>query len=340
MFCYKKILRVTYFIILCLLSSNSYSLKDEEKMILDIKSYLVNLKKIIAYSTGWNLTTKLVKLLANSIYLHHNNWEVEMYNIESFMKNGLPENIDAVLSYGILRNTGLVFREAAKNNIDRYYMDHAFFDAGFKNDGWLRIIKNSQTTNKILDSPEDRWKSFFEEKYYLRPWKKNIDRGKKILIIPPTSAICWYFNAHNWLKDLLKFFEKNFGGEFLRKIKIREKPNEPIVDKNGNFLGLDEKKIHNQSSLQDDLKDANLVIAYNSQVSLEATIQGIPVIVDKHNCCWPISFSLEDICKDINNEIFDVEPDRLSLVKWLSYCQFNYKEIKDGAAWEIINKLQ
>ena len=67
---------------------------------------------------------------------------------------------------------------------------------------------------------------------------------------------------------------------------------------------------------------------------------GIPVIVDNHNCCWPISYSLNDITNDLFNHKFEIEPDRLSLVKWLSCCQFNYTEMKNGSAWRTINQLQ
>ncbi len=298
------------------------------------------MKKLIAYSTGWNLTTKLVKVLANAVFLHDKNWEVEMYDINNFTLYGLPKNIDAVLSYGILRNTGKMFKQAAKSNIDRYYMDHAYFDAGFKNHFWMRVLKNKHTMNIIKETSGTRWKEFFSSNYRLKNWKKNSERGKNILIIPPTKAICWYFDQHDWLNNLIKFFEKKFDKPFLNKIKIREKPNEPIVDKDGNFIGLDIKKVADQSPLKEDLKEANIVIAYNSQVALEATIQGIPVIVDNHNCCWPISYSLNDITNDLFNHKFEIEPDRLSLVKWLSCCQFNYTEMKNGSAWRTINQLQ
>ena len=56
--------------------------------------------------------------------------------------------------------------------------------------------------------------------------------------------------------------------------------------------------------MQEDLDNSSIVIAYNSQVALEATIKGIPVIVNENNACHSISFSLNDINSDLNNRKF------------------------------------
>ena len=95
-----------------------------------------------------------------------------------------------------------------------------------------------------------------------------------------------------------------------------------------------------QNSIEDDLENAAVVIAFNSHVSIEATLKGIPVIVDKNNPCWNISYKLSDINEGLNNYKFDQEPDRLKLFKWLCYCQYNINEVKNGLAWELIEKFQ
>jgi hypothetical protein len=64
------------------------------------------------------------------------------------------------------------------------------------------------------------------------------------------------------------------------------------------------------------------------------------VIVNQHNCCFGLSFKLSDLKQGISNPIFDKEPDRLNLCKWLSYCQFKLEEIKSGFAWKTINNFQ
>ena len=64
-------------------------------------------------------------------------------------------------------------------------------------------------------------------------------RKKNILIIPPTSAICWYFSCHEWLKDLLNILKHKLNSKLFSNIKIRFKPNEPLVDINEIFLELE-----------------------------------------------------------------------------------------------------
>ena len=64
------------------------------------------------------------------------------------------------------------------------------------------------------------------------------------------------------------------------------------------------------------------------------------MIVDKHNSCFELSFKLSDLNKGLNNPDFEIEPNRLGLFKWLSYCQFKLDEIKSGFAWKTINNFQ
>ena len=194
--------------------------------------------------------------------------------------------------------------------------------------------------NYIKQVSSFRWDKFFSDKYKISPWKTYHERGKNILIIPPTNAISWYFNERNWENKILTDLRNYLPKETYKLIKIRVKPNEPIVDDKGNYLGIRQNKTINNVSLEEELKNSSLVIAYNSQVALEATLRGIPVIVNQHNCCYSISFKLSDLEKGVNNPIFDKEPDRINLFRWLSYCQFKFEEIKNGFAWKTINNFQ
>ena len=113
-----------------------------------------------------------------------------------------------------------------------------------------------------------------------------------------------------------------------------------LLIRNGNFLGIKQHDEVQNISLEEDLKNASIIIAYNSQVALDASLKGIPVIVDKNNCCFELSFKLSDLNKGLNNPDFEIEPNRLGLFKWLSYCQFKLDEIKSGFAWKTINNFQ
>ena len=265
-------------------------------------------------------------------------WTPYLINIDEYLKFGLPKNIDAISVFGILRGTGKALLEAKKKGIDSYYFDHSYFDAGYKENHWVRICKNAHSMNYLKDSSPKRWLENFDKLYQIQNWKKSNSKRKNILIIPPTSAICWYFSCHEWLKELMDILKHKLNSKLLSNIKIRVKPNEPLVDINGNFLGIRNSNNICGTSLQEDLNNSLIVIAYNSQVALEATIRGIPVIVNENNACHSISFSLNDINSNLNNRIFFKEPDRKKLFNWLSNNQFKLEELKNGFAWEMLNK--
>jgi hypothetical protein len=298
------------------------------------------MNKILVYKTDYTLTANILNFFSDSINKYIKGWKSECVHIENFIQHGIPEDVNAIATFGILRGTGHLLKEAAANNIDRYFIDHAYFEPGYEGKCWLRISKNKHTINYIKDISSYRWDNFFSEKNTIKPWQKFEQRGSQILIIPPTNAICWYFDEHKWEENILNYLKKTVNRENYKNIKIRYKPNEPIVDKNGHYLGLRQNSKIENVPLEDDLKNSSLVIAYNSQVALDATLKGIPVIVDKHNSCFEISFKLSDIEKGLNNPVFDIEPDRLGLCKWLSYCQYNLEEIKSGFAWKTIHNFQ
>ena len=298
------------------------------------------MKKIIAYKTDIQLTANIIENFSDSINKYIKGWSSSCLPVNDFLNKGIPKDIDAVATLGILRGAGHLLKEAAKKNIDRYYIDHAYFCSGYEGDCWLRISKNRHTMNYVREVSSFRWEKFFSKKYKIMPWKTFEQRGNSILIIPPTNAICWYFNEYDWEKNILTELKKIINEECFKKVKVRTKPNEPIVDKSGNYLGLKQNQYTEKISLEEDLNNASIVIAYNSQVALEATLKGIPVIVDKHNSCFGLSFKLTDLEKGLNNPDFDIEPNRLHLFKWLSYCQFNLSEIKNGFAWKTINNFQ
>ena len=294
---------------------------------------------LIAYLTEHQTSQELIKRFSKGISKSDKNWNVELKSINDFFQNGLPKNVDGVLIHGILRGTGHVIREAIKSKIDYYYIDHAYFNAGYKGQFWNRISKNNLSINYSKNVSDERWKIFSKD-LKIKPWRKENERGKNILIIPPTSAIKWFFNVKDWYKNLIIYLAKNYGDDFLKKVKVRIKPNEPIVDENGNLLGIKELKKEHEIPIEEDLENASLVIAFNSNVALEATRKGIPVIVDNSNACNSISFYISDLNSSLDNPKFNQEPDRINLFKWLSYCQFNINEIENGTAWDIIQTYQ
>jgi len=292
-------------------------------------------KRIVCYDTDRKLTSQIVRRFAQSINQAGTDYAAECRTLDDFRQHGIPAGTDMVCSLGILRGTGLIMKTAASRGINRLYMDHAYFDSGYKGKGWLRMTYNGHTMTRINPASNIRWKGNFKNTNNVLEWKQAHQRGQNILILPPTNAICWYFDAYGWLEETIQTVKKHLPPEEHHLIKVRQKPMDPVVDKLGNLIG---KESHPEDcSLQEDLDNARVVVAYNSMVTVEATRQGIPVITSHHNACAPISFNFKNITQP---ERLDQEPDRRDLFYWLSCCQFSEKERVNGVAWNHILRYQ
>jgi len=299
-------------------------------------------KKLIVYGTGRSKTSQIMREFGMGVNFSGSNYIAEYREIQDFLSRSIPPSTDAIATLGILRGTGLALQTAAQLGIDRYYVDHSYFDPGYGGKCWLRISKNRHTMNYVPDTEisKDRWKAYFSETNPVYPWRTRQNRGNFILVLPPSHAVQWYFNANDWCDKIINRLKELLPEEQHKLIKIRIKPNEPIVDKAGNLIRMDTHANENQMPLEYDLANSNIVIAYNSNVALQATLLGIPVITNKHCSVYPVSFTLEDLKLGVDNEKFDTEPQRAKLFHWLSQCQFKRQEIRNGKFWNNILEHQ
>jgi hypothetical protein len=303
-------------------------------------------KNLVCYTTEKTGTTKIVqKFAAGVASLGSDKWTARVVNIGDFKSSGHPPDTDAIATLGILRGTGLALQSAAAAGIDRYYIDHAYFNPGYASKknikkGWMRITKNKHTMNTLPkgEVSSENWKANFKHNNPIHAWKTRLERGDRILVLPPSNAIQWYFNVPAWEEQVVNHLKRILPTELHKLIKVRRKPKEPIVDKLGNLLRLDTSVEDDSVTLEEDLVESNVVVAYNSMVALKATLMGIPVITNQHNCCYPISFKVKDIQPDMSNLNFDVEPNRTKLVRWLSQCQFSNDQIHSGIAWTMLQE--
>ena len=303
-------------------------------------------KNLVCYTTEKTGTTKIVqKFAAGVASLGSDKWIARVVNIGDFKSSGHPPDTDAIATLGILRGTGLALQSAAAAGIDRYYIDHAYFNPGYASKknikkGWMRITKNKHTMNTLPkgEVSSENWKANFKHNNPIHAWKTRSERGDRILVLPPSNAIQWYFNVPAWEEQVVSHLRRILPIELHKLIKVRRKPKEPIVDKLGNLLRLDTSVEDDSVTLEEDLLESNVVVAYNSMVALKATLMGIPVITNQHNCCYPISFKVKDIQPDMSNLNFDVEPNRTKLVRWLSQCQFSNDQIHSGIAWTMLQE--
>lgn len=283
---------------------------------------------LIVYSTGRPLTTEITVAFARGVIKSETGWNVKHVPIEQFLtEKQIPDNTHAVATLGILRGTGLMLKQAKKQGIDYYYMDHAYYNPGYSGKGWMRITKNAHTCNTLRTVPNKVFESY--DKYHIQNWRNNLQRGKKILVLPPTDAVSWFFDARDWEKRTVdKILQVMPDAE----IVVRHKPNEPMVDEQGFLLQLETREqAKNHPPLEEQLNDCFCVVAYNSMVALQATLMGIPVIVSENSCCTHISFELDDLATP---NVFDRAPiKREKLVLWLGHNQWKRRSIEDGSAW-------
>lgn len=296
-------------------------------------------RKIIVYDTDRDLTTNIVLKFAQGVGAAGAGWEVRFQKIDRFRKKGLDKSlrpgVDAVASLGILRGTGEMFKAAAAAGIDYYYMDHAYFNAGYGGDNWMRIVRNGHSMTTFQRSSAERFQKFFAATNTIQPWRNNLQRGDRIVVCPPTHAVSWYTGVgETWTENVIRQLKSILPENQHHRIVVRAKPSEPVVDARGNLLEF--RQNTSSGSLDDDLKDAQCAIVYNSMVAVTASLRGIPVIVGDQSCCLPISFKIHDI---ENPQTFNQEPkNRTQLMHWLANNQWNLTEISNGTAWRMLQE--
>ena len=301
--------------------------------------------KLYVFDTQRKITTDVTIAFARGV-AHHNNltqgpWEVRHIPIQNFLDNGMPGDLkpgeDAVATLGILRGTGLMLKQAKHQGLDYYYMDHAYFNPGYNGKGWMRISKNGHSCPIIRECDKDKFKGFHNNHgHTIEPWRTNEQRGDKILVLPPTNAVAWFFDEPDWAQNTVATLKNILPPEQHTRIVVRNKPKEPVVDARGFLKHLKINDMNGSTPIQQDLEDAQCVVAYNSMVALQATMMGIPVIASENSPCARISFALDDIA---NPQVFNQEPqNRHKLVYWLAYNQWKMRDIENGKAWQMLQE--
>jgi hypothetical protein len=151
-------------------------------------------------------------------------------------------------------------------------------------------------------------------------------KKKPILILPPSDAVTRTFNEHYWLKQTI--------------IELRKYTDRPIMirQKNGPVMNAEmtktvrRKSFHYAETAIEQIENSYCVVAYNSNLAIDALIKGIPVICTKNCAAWPVSNRFENI----ENLI---EYKRLPLFVSLSWGQYNLSEIENGIAQRNLSRL-
>lgn len=208
--------------------------------------------------------------------------------------------VETPVVYGVLRGAGDIIKNCWATDRDFYHIDNGYLG---KRGIDYRISLNNLYAKY---NPSLKLKAKYKFNIEDRP------RGDKVLIIPPTDAMAWMANTtvDDWLKDITFKIKKHTD----REIIIRQK---------GTLVPLEK-----------DLNKANSVVAqYSTRVATDAALRGIPVhMTDGHLSC--VSFKMSDIDNP------KIEFDRKDFFNFISNCQFNIDEIKNGTWIQKVKELQ
>ena len=217
-------------------------------------------------------------------------------------------------------------KQCLDNNIDFYYIDTGYMGC-YPQKNWHRFIKNNFQTLDHLNEKQldflhdlkvfkDRFRKITGTRYDEYKPTKQI-KGDNILLIPPSAKVlrCLTLNGHVGVK---KYSD--------RQVIVRQKPNRDDRTKRGKNLidQIKNDKIH-------------CLIAFNSIAAFEAIQSGCPAITLGPNSA---SYLAEKEIKNIEKPYFADEDKIRQHSLYLSACQFNREEFKNGFAVKMIDRLQ
>ena len=186
------------------------------------------------------------------------------------------------------------------------------------------------TGNYFTDNVDpSRWHQIKRDiGFDLQPWS---NKGKHILIclqrnggwsMKGLDVMQW---CHNTINEIKKYSD--------RPIVVRAHPGDKKAQQYLK-LNLPNVKISSASSILDDLEKAWATVVYNSSPAVASAIEGVPVFVTDSN---PKISQAYDVC---NTDLSQIEnpnrPDRQRWIEKLAMCHFNFNDLQNGTAWNII----
>lgn len=181
------------------------------------------------------------------------------------------------------------------------FVDAAYFDGGRGTTRHrFRVTPAAYLQNWTAQAKPDRWLDLGIE---MKPWRED---GRWILVCPPSSpAVEALFGVDGWLAKTLDVL----GQHTDRPIKVRRKGD--------------------AETLSDALADAHAVVAFQSNVAVEAALAGVPVFVDPVSAAAPVGRS------DLTMIETPWRPDREAWAWSLAWGQFTVPEMSSGLAWRV-----
>ena len=230
-------------------------------------------------------------------------------------------------------------KQCLDNNIDFYYIDTGYMGC-YPQKNWHRFTKNNLQTldhlnYKQLDFLTDvkvlkkRFKDITNIDYDNYKPKRPVE-GESILIIPPSLNTIRGLKVMKHMdfdqEHYINFISKEIRKYTDKKIIVRQKPNRKERTLNGKTLPsqLKKDKVH-------------CLVAYNSIAAFEAIQEGYPAVTLGPNCA---NFLADNELKNLEKPYFADDEKIREHSLYLSACQFNIDEFKNGYAIKQVEQLQ
>lgn len=214
-------------------------------------------------------------------------------------------------SYGVLRGVDQIYWDCEAAGVDWWNVDRGFFAAEHF-DGYYRIgyihLQPCLPARNIEISPE-RWERLnvpFAKDYVSDP------RRSYVLVCPPTPAMASFYKIDiaTWVRDT----SEKIPWKYRKRLRVRAKSS--------------------SRDLEDDLKGAVAVVAFNSNVAMKALLLGIPAVTETGLINSWNRMGPENVGRDLLRSF-----DRLKLFRFAANVQFLVDEIASGFAWESLRKI-
>jgi hypothetical protein len=218
---------------------------------------------------------------------------------------------------------GNKYRKRGRNIlvIERGYLGNRFKWTSL---GWNGLNGYANFFNENV--ADDRWMKYWKND--MKPWRG--DQGDYVLVcgqVPRDAALSDCNDYPKFLTNRILELQKKFGKVAFRphplasKTPMMNPAYKPITEIPGVMI-MD----HTKTSLTDDMQNARLVVAWNSNSLVEAMYMGVPF--ESHSAGSMVH----------KYQTGFEEPDRDDWGRKIAYCQWNLEELKDGTAWRHIKQ--
>lgn len=198
---------------------------------------------------------------------------------------------------------------------------------------YLRFSLNDvfpTTGNYFTDNVDpNRWQKIKNDlNIEVKPWRKE---GNHILICLQRNG-GWSMGGlpvMQWLNNAITKIQNHTS----RPIIVRAHPGDK---RSREYLKVNKPgvRISTNPSILQDFKKCHAVVTFNSSPGVAAAVEGIPIFVTDPT---PQMSQAHDVA---NTDLAKInEPDMFEREKWLekiSMCHFNYDDLRNGTAWNII----